>query len=140
MTRMRFSILGAGRLGRSLGRLLARRGLVPGGISCRTLRSARQATAFIGGGQPAVSNPKAAAGSALVVIATPDRAIVSVARELAESGTRWKGRIVAHTSGALASTALEVVRSRGALVASLHPLASIADPKGGFRRFQGVPF
>ncbi len=92
-----FSVLGAGRLGRTLGRLLARRGLVPVGISCRTLRSARQAVAFIGGGRATISNPKAAAGAALLIIATPDRVIASLSRELAESGLPWRGTVVTHT-------------------------------------------
>ncbi len=135
-----FSILGAGRLGRTLGRLLARRGLLPLGISCRTRHSARQAVAFIGAGRPTTSNREAASGAGLVLIATPDRAIVPVARELAESGLPWTGRVVAHTSGALSSAALEPLRRRGALVASLHPLASIAEPREGLRRFQGIPF
>ena len=140
MTRMTFSILGAGRLGKPLGRLLVRRGFVPAGISCRTLRSAKQAVAFIGAGRPTTSNAEAAAGASLILIATPDRAIGSVARELADSGGRWSGRIVAHTSGALASGVLDPVRRRGALAASLHPLASIADSREGLRRFQGIPF
>jgi predicted short-subunit dehydrogenase-like oxidoreductase (DUF2520 family) len=140
MTSGSFAILGAGRLGRTLGRLLARRGHTPLGISCRTLRSARSAVAFIGAGRPTTSNTKAAAGSSLVLIATPDRVIAPLARELADSGLPWRGRVVAHTSGALASGALEPLRRRGAQVASLHPLASIADPREGFRRFHGIPF
>ncbi len=138
--RMTFSILGAGRLGRTLGRVLIRRGLVPLGISCRTLRSARQAVAFIGGGHPTTSNPKAAAGAGLILIATPDRAISPLARELADAGLVLRGKIVAHTSGALASSTLDPIRQRGALVASIHPLASIADPREVLRRFQGIPF
>lgn len=138
--RTTFSILGGGRLGQTLGRVLTRRGLVPLGISCRTLRSARQAVAFIGGGHPTTSNYKAAAGASLILIATPDRAIAPLARELAGAGLALRGKVVAHTSGALASSTLDPVRQRGALVASLHPLASIADPSEGLRRFQGTPF
>ncbi len=140
MSRTTFAIIGAGRLGRTLGRLLARRGLSPGGISSRTLRSARQAVAFIGGGTPGASNPRAAAGASLVLITTPDRAIDPVARELAAGGGSWAGRVVAHTSGALSSAALEPLRRRGAPVASFHPLASIADPRAGLKSVQSAPF
>lgn len=140
MSRVTFAILGAGRLGRTLGRLLARRGYAPGGLSCRTLRSARQAAAYVGGGHPTTSNPRAAAGAALVLIATPDRAIAPLARELSDSPIDWKGKVVAHTSGALSSAALEPLRRRGALVASVHPLASVADARADPRGLSGAPF
>jgi predicted short-subunit dehydrogenase-like oxidoreductase (DUF2520 family) len=136
-----FAILGAGRLGSALGRVLLRSGLRPAGISCRTMRSARRAVRFIRGGLPATSNARAATGAGLVLICTPDRAVAEVASDL--SGTpelRLRGVVVAHTSGALASTLLQPVAARGALVASLHPLASIADPRGGLLRLRGIPF
>jgi predicted short-subunit dehydrogenase-like oxidoreductase (DUF2520 family) len=135
-----FSILGAGRLGRTLGHLLRRHGLTPVGISCRTRRSARQAAALVGAGSPTTSNTRAAAGAALILIATPDRAIAPVARELAASALDLRGRIVVHTSGALSSFALESLRRHGALVASMHPLASIAGVREGARRLRGAPF
>lgn len=140
MTPKSFSILGAGRMGRTLGRLLARHGFEPAGISSRTIGAARQAVAFIGGGDPTISNARAAAGGALVLVTTPDGAIAPLARELAAAPVPWRGKIVAHTSGALSSTALEPLARRGARVASLHPLASVADPGAGLRSLDGVPF
>jgi len=134
-----FAIIGAGRLGRTLGRLLALREYAPAGLSCRTLRSARQARAFIGGGEPTTSNVQAAARAPLVLIATPDREIVPVARDLARGRLPWRGRIVAHTSGAISSAALDPLKRCGALVASLHPLASIAAPRPDLD-LQGTPF
>jgi predicted short-subunit dehydrogenase-like oxidoreductase (DUF2520 family) len=140
MKRITFAVLGAGRLGRTLGRQLARSGLQPGGITTRTRRSARQAVTFIGGGEPTASNARAAEGASLVLIATPDRAIAPLARELSSGGGLWSRKVVAHTSGALSSSALEPLRRRGAQVASLHPLASIADPRPGLTSFTGTPF
>lgn len=134
-----FAIIGAGRLGRTLGRLLALREYRPTGLSCRTLHSARQARAFIGGGEPTTSNVQAAARARLVLLATPDREIVPVARELARSRLTWSGRIVFHTSGAISSAALEPLKRRGALVASVHPLASIAAPRRDVD-LRGTPF
>ncbi len=140
MKEIRFAILGAGRIGRTLGRLMAVRGLEPGGISCRSLRSARQAASFIGGGEATTSNTRAAAGAALVIISTPDGVIAPLARRLARTSIDWKGRIVAHTSGALSSAALEPLARRGARVASWHPLASVADPRVALKNFDQVPF
>ena len=141
MKRITFAILGAGRLGRALGRQLAGDpGLRPGGITARTRRSARQAVSFIGGGEAHSSNARAAGGADLVIIATPDRTIAPLARELAGGGIKWERKVVVHTSGALSSSALEPLRRRGAQVASLHPLASIADSRSTMTSFAGVPF
>jgi len=134
-----FAVIGAGRLGRTLGRLLARRGHTPGGLSCRSLRSARQARSFIGAGEPTTSNVQAAARAPLVLMATPDREVAAVARELARARLTWRGRIVAHTSGGISSVALDPLRRRGALVASFHPLASIAAARPDVS-FHGTPF
>ncbi len=139
MKRGTFAIVGAGRLGRTLGRLMARRGFVPTGVSCRRLKSARQAAAFIGGGRPTTSNHEAAAEAALVILATPDSQIAPVARELAKGGP-WRNRIVAHTSGALSSSVLEPLSRAGARVASLHPLISVAEPRSGPEDARDVPF
>lgn len=124
-----FAIIGAGRLGRTLGRLLFRHGYAPTGLSCRSLRSARQARVFIGAGDPTTSNVKAASRADIVLMATPDREVAPVARELGRGRLPWAGRVVAHTSGAVSSAALEPLRRLGALVASIHPLASIAAPR-----------
>ena len=134
-----FALIGAGRLGRTLGRLLMRHGYAPTGLACRSLRSARQARAFIGAGDPTASNVQAAARAGLVLIATPDREVVPVGRELARARLPWAGRVVAHCSGAVSSAALEPLRRRGALVASVHPLASIAASRSD-TDFQGTPF
>ncbi|PYS96149.1 MAG: DUF2520 domain-containing protein [Acidobacteria bacterium] len=140
MSRAAFSILGAGRLGRTLGRVMARRGYAPAGVSCRSLRSARQAVAVIGGGEPTTSNARAAAGADLILITTPDGVIAPLARQLAAERHPWRGKVVAHASGALSSIALEPLRRRGARVASFHPLASVADSKEGLKTLHGIPF
>ena len=80
-----------------------------------------------------------AARAPLVLMATPDREVAAVARELARARLTWRGRIVAHTSGAISSVALDPLRRRGALVASFHPLASIAAARPDVS-FHGTPF
>lgn len=133
-----FAIIGAGRTGRALGRMLHQQGFLAGGIACQTLSSARQAVNFIGGGTPTASPVDAVGGAGLILIATPDRVIAPLARTLAGSGIAWRNRTVFHVSGALSSAALEPVSRRGAMVASLHPLASIPDPRA-LPHLQGTP-
>jgi len=50
----------------------------------------------------------------------------------------WKGKIVFHSSGALASDELEVLRRRGAAVASVHPLMTFVQETAP--SLEGVPF
>jgi predicted short-subunit dehydrogenase-like oxidoreductase (DUF2520 family) len=68
----------------------------------------------------------AAAGKAqiradIVWFCVPDSAIAPAAQSLAHSA-EWRGRIALHSSGALTSDELAILRGRGAFVASLHPL------------------
>ena len=140
MTEIAFAILGAGRMGRALGKLLVSRGHRPGGLTCRRLRSARQAVAFIEGGAPMTDNAAAAAGASLVIIGTPDGAIAPLARGLARSRVSWERKVVAHISGALSSAALEPLARLGARTASWHPLTSVADPRTAASSFEKVPF
>ncbi len=54
--------------------------------------------------------------------------IAAVTQELAAAGAGTSGMIVFHLSGALPSDVLAPARTRGAAVASLHPVLSFADP------------
>jgi predicted short-subunit dehydrogenase-like oxidoreductase (DUF2520 family) len=68
----------------------------------------------------------------VVLIATPDDVIASVARRLAHISTSQGIRRVAlHTSGALASDVLEPMRGAGFALGSLHPLVSISESRAG---------
>lgn len=72
------------------------------------------------------------------LIATPDAAIADVAAALAAARILRAGDIVWHCSGALSSAELAPVREAGALVASVHPLKSFADPEVAVQTFVGT--
>src|SRR5258705_161180 len=57
----------------------------------------------------------------LVWFCVPDREIAGTARQLSDA-VDWRGKVALHSSGALASDELRVLRFRGAAVASVHPL------------------
>jgi predicted short-subunit dehydrogenase-like oxidoreductase (DUF2520 family) len=57
----------------------------------------------------------------LVWITVPDDSIAQVANRLADTQD-WKGRMVVHSSGALTSDELARLRTKGAKVASVHPM------------------
>jgi predicted short-subunit dehydrogenase-like oxidoreductase (DUF2520 family) len=73
----------------------------------------------------------------VVWLCVPDREISSAARVLAPQ-TEWEGKVALHSSGALASDELQVLRRRGASVASLHPLMTFVS--GSTPALVGVPF
>jgi predicted short-subunit dehydrogenase-like oxidoreductase (DUF2520 family) len=63
----------------------------------------------------------------VILVATPDSAVREVAEELARIGAEeLDGKIVLHTSGALAASALDAVRTFGAAAGSMHPLQSFS--------------
>jgi predicted short-subunit dehydrogenase-like oxidoreductase (DUF2520 family) len=58
-------------------------------------------------------------------LCVPDAALASCAKSMAER-REWRGKIVFHSSGALCSDELKVLRDKGATVASVHPMMTFA--------------
>ena len=121
------AILGAGRVGRALGRRLREEDWKIGVVVSRSEPGARRAVRFIGAGRPHGTLTRHVFWSHVILIATPDDAIAAVACELARLvGEELRGKVVLHTSGALDSRALAPVKGCGAAVASMHPLQSFS--------------
>lgn len=121
------AILGAGRVGRALGRRLRELDWKIGVVVSRSEPAARRAVRFIGAGTPHGALTRHVFGSHVILIATPDDAIAFVARELARMvGEELCGKVVLHTSGALDSRALAPVKECGAAVGSMHPLQTFS--------------
>jgi predicted short-subunit dehydrogenase-like oxidoreductase (DUF2520 family) len=132
------NIIGAGRLGRTLGALWQNGGVFRvQSIINRTTASARDAAAFIGAGLAADCLADAQAAGAWL-IATPDAQLASVTGELGASGLARGGDIVFHCSGALAAAELRAALPPPVAVASVHPLKSFADPGDAVRSFAGT--
>src|ERR1700732_1459581 len=121
------AIIGAGRVGRALGRRLHELDWKIGAVITRSEASARQAVRCIGAGKARATLSREVLASRLILIATPDDAVVKIAAELARIGAEeLRGKVVLHTSGALNSSALKAVRDWGAAVGSMHPLQSFS--------------
>ena len=116
-------IVGAGRVGRAVGRRLRELGWKVGAVVTRNESSARSAVRFIGDGVPQAGLSRRILAASVILIATPDAAIGPVAGELARiGGEEWAGHVVLHTSGALDAGVLRAVRECGAATGSMHPL------------------
>jgi predicted short-subunit dehydrogenase-like oxidoreductase (DUF2520 family) len=121
------AIIGAGRVGRALGRRLHELDWKIGAVITRSEHSARKAVRFIGAGKARATLSREVLASRLILISTSDDAIETVAGELARIGAEeLRGKVVLHTSGALNSSALKAVRDHGAAVGSMHPLQSFS--------------
>ena len=117
------SIVGAGRVGRTLGKRLRERGWNIGAVVTRSRATAQAAVRIIGGGKPFDHLNDAVYEADLILFAPPDDALPAIARELAASGgKRCKGKIVLLTSATLDRSALQAFARRGAATGSLHPM------------------
>jgi predicted short-subunit dehydrogenase-like oxidoreductase (DUF2520 family) len=132
------NLVGAGRLGRALGRLLAGdQEVVLQDVLTTRADSAAAAVAFIGAGR-AVDGLARLRPADLWLLTPPDAAIAPLAAALAGAGRLRAGDVVCHCSGALPSSLLEPLRATGAAVASVHPLKSFADPAAAAASFAGT--
>lgn len=121
------AIVGAGRVGRALGRRFRELGWKLGSIVTRSEVSARKAVRFIGAGHAHPGISRAVLASRVILIATPDDQISAVASELAHIGSgELPGKVVLHTSGAQGAGVLSVLKVEGVAVGSIHPLQSFS--------------
>lgn len=120
------SIIGAGSIGASLGKLWSERGVVAiGGVKNRSLESSQVAVEAIGSGTP-LSPDDPLPRSDLICIATADDAIPSIAAHLSGLTARLSGTpVIFHCSGVLSSAALAPLKKNlSTSVASAHPAVS----------------
>ncbi len=121
------AIIGAGRVGRALGRRLHELGWKIGAVVTRNEASARKAARFIGAGKACAALSHDVLASRVILISTPDDVIPDAAQELARlGGEELRGKIVLHTSGALSAAVLLPLRKCGAATGSMHPLQSFS--------------
>ncbi len=122
------SIVGAGRLGRALGRSLRRLGWRVGAVVTRSAAHSRAAVRAIGAGQPFATLTSAVMDADVILLLTPDDVLAEVARQLAMlAGKKCRGKIVLHGSGALDNSALQALARCGAATGSVHPMQTFTN-------------
>ena len=121
------AIIGAGRVGRALGRRFRELGWKIGVVVTRNKESAQRAVRFIGAGKAREVAVREILASSVILIAVPDDAVKEAARELARiGGEELHDKIVLHTSGALDSSVLSELKKYGAAVGEMHPLQTFS--------------
>ena len=132
------SIIGCGKVGKTLGRLLQENHAVETqDIFNRSTESGMAAVVFIGAGQ-VVSNYADLRPADIFLIAAPDDQITACCEALANADCLSPNSIVFHCSGALPSSILQAASARDAAIASIHPIRSFAVPEKIINEFTGT--
>ncbi|TXT38082.1 MAG: hypothetical protein FD135_3173 [Comamonadaceae bacterium] len=132
------NIMGGGRVGQTLGRLLTQStGYRVQAVLTRQASSAQAAVDFIGAGQ-AHTELQTMPAADLWMLAVPDGQIAPMAAALAELDGLPPG-LAFHCSGALCASELQALRDKGWQVASAHCLLSFAQPATALGQFAGTP-
>jgi predicted short-subunit dehydrogenase-like oxidoreductase (DUF2520 family) len=134
------AIIGAGRLGASLGHVLSKKGYTIKALSCRSLASAEESRQMIGQGMASTDNVRTADKGEIVFLTVPDDGIEGVVEELASSPLKWEEKVVFHCSGLSTSRLLHPLRSKGARTASVHPCFSFPKKQARQNLFQDIYF
>ncbi|QOL50886.1 Rossmann-like and DUF2520 domain-containing protein [Massilia litorea] len=131
------NIVGAGHVGRTLGRLFHEHGVFAvQDVLTRSQASAADAVAFIGAGR-ALAQVAPLRPASVWMLAVGDDQIAPTCAALAAAGL-LNGATVFHCSGAKASGELQAASQAGAQVASIHPVRSFADPDSVAAHFAGT--
>jgi predicted short-subunit dehydrogenase-like oxidoreductase (DUF2520 family) len=121
--RMRIALVGAGRVGSVLGRVLSENGERITAVVSRTRGSATRGGRFVGCKTTSTRLCDLPVDTDLVLITTPHEAVEAVASELAtRDDLRFRLMAFCHASGMLTADVLAPLRKRGATVFSFHPL------------------
>ncbi|HXY15044.1 MAG TPA: DUF2520 domain-containing protein [Terriglobales bacterium] len=133
------AIVGPGRLGTALVRHLSQAGYKIAALIGREVNVTKPRTQSTA---PRLRTRVPTIESALlnanvIWFCVPDREISRAASALAAK-VDWSGKTAFHSSGALSSHELDVLRRRGAAVASVHPLMTFV--RGAVPSLEGVPF
>lgn len=132
------NLIGGGRVGQTLGRLLSQDGQVRvQDLLTRSQASAEHALAFMGSGR-AMGHMTDMRPADLWMLAVPDAQIAPVAAALAACDG-LPAATVFHASGALSADLLKPLQNKGWRVASAHCLLSFASPALALQQFAGTP-
>lgn len=130
------NLVGAGRVGKTLGRLWQEAGVLQiQDVLTTSATSAQAAVDFIGAGR-AVPTPAQLRPADLWLLAVPDRQIAASAQQLA--ACKLPPALAFHASGALAAAELAPLEAAGWRCASAHCILSFADPARVLPQFLGT--
>lgn len=131
------SIIGAGKVGSTLARLLYQADYPIRAILSRTYSNA-EALAELVHAHAVHTGQEAIAEADLIILAVPDDVLSIVVESLSE--LNWAGKAVVHTSGANSIEPLQALAKRGAMIGSFHPSYPFADVEAAIAGLAGAGF
>jgi predicted short-subunit dehydrogenase-like oxidoreductase (DUF2520 family) len=136
---LRVGVVGAGRVGATLGAALARAGhevVAASGVSEQSVRRAERLLPGV------VLRPadEVVAESEFVLLAVPDDVLRPLVSGLADTDAWRAGQLVAHTSGAQGIGVLDPAAARGVLALALHPVMTFTGRPEDLDRLSGATF
>jgi predicted short-subunit dehydrogenase-like oxidoreductase (DUF2520 family) len=137
--RLRVGVIGAGRVGATLGAALARAGhevVAARGVSDQSRARAERLLP----GVPLLAADEVVALADFVLLAVPDDELRPLVAGLAETGAWRAGQLVAHTSGAQGIGVLDPAAARGVLPLALHPVMTFTGRPEDLDRLAGATF
>jgi len=139
--RYNISIIGAGKVGTVLGKALSKRGHRIVSVISTSLYSAQRCAEFIGCSVASSDLRDLSPESEIILIATPDGVMHTVAKELAAiQHLRWNALTVMHTSGVLTTKVLLPLKEKGAKTVSVHPMQTFPDVESALESIKGIYF
>lgn len=135
------SIIGCGKVGKTLGYLLANTTdthIILHDIYNRSLESANEAIEFLGSGN-AVEQLNQLRPADVFMLTVPDDHITTISASLARLNLIHPNTLIFHCSGSLSAEILSDTQKQGALTASVHPILSFASPDLTIQHFAGTP-
>jgi predicted short-subunit dehydrogenase-like oxidoreductase (DUF2520 family) len=137
--RLRVGVIGAGRVGATLGAALARAGHHMVGVSAVSQASLRRAERLLPG-VPVLQPQSVLASAELTLLTVPDDVLPGLVAGLSATGTPLKGRMLAHASGRHGISVLDPATRLGALPLALHPVMTFTGRPDDLDRMAGISF
>lgn len=134
---MNIGIIGAGKVGTSLGRWFAHTGIPLTGFYSRSPASAIQAAEYTSSTAFTAMEDMVQASDTLFVT-TPDGVLPAIGQQLAALPVKEK--CICHCSGALTSEVFAPLAQQGAHVCSVHPLVAVSDRLESWKTLRGAFF
>ncbi len=137
--RLRVGVVGAGRVGATLGAALRRAGhqiVATTAVSAKSLGRAERMLP----GVPIRAVDEAVGEADFVLLAVPDDVLRPLVSGLADTDSWRPGQLVAHTSGAHGIGVLDPAAARGVVALALHPVMTFADRPEDLDRLEGATF
>jgi predicted short-subunit dehydrogenase-like oxidoreductase (DUF2520 family) len=136
----RFVIIGGGRVGTAVGRILQSKGEQVAAVASRSDESLRLVAKHVKGAFLTSDVVKAGEKGNTIIITTPDDLIADTTLSLVSGKAVKKGDHIVHMSGALGLDVLEPAEKAGAKAACIHPLQTFADVRGALKSIPGSVF